>query len=221
MLRALFPVNVQTSQANFEIQYGYIQRPLHKNTSWEEAKWEVPGQRFMDLSELDYGVALLNDCKYGYGLFEGLLDLDLLRSPKYPDYFADRGAQEFTYALYPHAGHLTDSDVQQQAEALNAPLKVHPAGGLIKDVPGFIQLPDSSVRCQTIKAGEREACRIFRLYESLGRRRKIKIEFNHPVKKVMETDLMEKYGKPLPLKGRKLELAFKPFEIKSLKVISP
>lgn len=98
MLRVNFPVAVQTSEAAFEIQYGYAKRPTHGNTSWDMAKFEVVGHRYVDFSASNYGAALLTDCKYGYRTNQGNLDLCLLRSPKYPDWEADQGRQVFTYA---------------------------------------------------------------------------------------------------------------------------
>ena len=104
MLRVLFPVDVMTSEAAFDIQYGYVKRPTHGNTSWDSAKFEVVGHRYVDFSERGYGVAILNDSKYGHRTNQGNLDLCLLRSPKYPDWNADQGRQVFTYAILNKSG---------------------------------------------------------------------------------------------------------------------
>ena len=95
MLRVGFGVDVFATEANFDIQYGYLKRPIAANTSWDMARFEVIGHRYMDMSERNYGVALLNDCKYGYRCDDTGLDLCLLRAPKFPDFYADRGIQEF------------------------------------------------------------------------------------------------------------------------------
>ena len=84
MLRVHFPVDVMAERASFDIQYGYVKRNTHRNTSWDKAKFEVVGHKYADLSDHDYGVALLNDCKYGYMVHDNLLDLNLLRSPSNP-----------------------------------------------------------------------------------------------------------------------------------------
>ncbi|MDH7570868.1 MAG: glycoside hydrolase family 38 C-terminal domain-containing protein, partial [Armatimonadota bacterium] len=104
LLKVAFPVAINASRATYEIQYGHVERPTHINTSWDMARFEVVGHKWADLSEGDYGVALLNDCKYGYDVRGNVLRLSLLRAPKNPDPNADMGRHLFTYALYPHPG---------------------------------------------------------------------------------------------------------------------
>ena len=99
MLRVHFPVSIRSEQATFDIQYGYVKRNTHRNTSWDKAKFEVVGHKYADLSEHDHGVALMNDCKYGYMVHDNILDLNLLRSPSNPDPDADEGSHTFTYSL--------------------------------------------------------------------------------------------------------------------------
>ena len=101
MLRVHFPVAIRSEQAAFDIQYGYVKRNTHRNTSWDKAKFEVVGHKYADLSDHDHGVALLNDCKYGYMVHDNILDLNLLRSPSNPDPDADEGSHAFTYSVFP------------------------------------------------------------------------------------------------------------------------
>ncbi|XP_065436570.1 alpha-mannosidase 2C1-like [Chrysemys picta bellii] len=90
--------------ATYEIQFGHLQRPTHWNTSWDWARFEVWSHKWMDLSEHGFGVALLNDCKYGASVHKNVMSLSLLRAPKSPDATADIGPHEFTYAVMPHRG---------------------------------------------------------------------------------------------------------------------
>ena len=90
--------------AAFEIQFGYLERPTHRNTSWDAARYEVAAHKWADLSEANYGVALLNDSKYGYDVLDNVLRLSLLRATMHPDPWADRGTHHFTYSLYCHPG---------------------------------------------------------------------------------------------------------------------
>ena len=99
-----------------------VERPTHRNTSWDDARFEVAGHRFADLSEPGYGAALLNDGRYGHHALGSELGLSLLRSPTWPDPLADEGVQEVTYALYPHAGRWLEGGVLAEAEDLNRPL---------------------------------------------------------------------------------------------------
>src|SRR5690606_12906577 len=134
LMKVAFPVDVRASQAAYEIQYASIDRPTHKNTPFDAARFEVPALRWADLSEGDYGVSLLNDCKYGYDVKGNLLRLSLLRSPIDPDPKADEGHHVFTYALFPHEGDWRNGTVQQGFE-LNVPLLAHVAPGNVGELP--------------------------------------------------------------------------------------
>ena len=101
LLRTLTPAAVRADHASCECAYGVIERPTHRNTSWEEAMFEAAAHRFVDLSEPGFGLALLNDGKYGHSVRDNVLGLSLVRSPVYPDPLADEGEQRFTYALCP------------------------------------------------------------------------------------------------------------------------
>ncbi len=125
-LKVAFPVAVHAAAARFEIQFGHLARPTHANTPFEQARFEVCAQRWADLSEAGYGVALLNDCKYGYDVRGHTLRLSLLRAPTAPDPLCDRGRHRFTYALLPHGGDLTA--VIAAGYALGAPLEVRTPG---------------------------------------------------------------------------------------------
>ena len=106
LLRALFPLRVRSHEATFETMYGVVKRPTHRNTSWDGARFEVCAHRFADLSEPGYGVALLNDGKYGHSARDNVLGISLLRGPLYPDPLADEGEHRFTYSLFPAPGRL-------------------------------------------------------------------------------------------------------------------
>ena len=100
-LKVEFPLNLHADYATYEIQFGHLRRPTHFNNSWDMARFEVCAHRWADFSEPDYGVALLNDSKYGYSVYDNLMRLSLLRSPKMPDPQADMGQHNFRYAFAP------------------------------------------------------------------------------------------------------------------------
>ena len=160
MLRVAFPVAVFTEEASFDIQYGTIRRPTHRNTSWDAARFEVCGQKFADLSEENYGVALLNDCKYGHKVFGTTIDLCLLRSPKFPDWDADQGSHLFTYAFLPHTGNLNRSCVRAEAAKLNRPAFAVPGVSATACSPVSIEADD--VALTVIKKAEKEECLVIR-----------------------------------------------------------
>lgn len=123
-LKVQFPTTIYTAtNGNYETQFGITQRPTHYNTSWDVAKFEVCHHKFMDLSEHNYGVSILNSSKYGAAIHGNLMRLSLLRSPKAPDDEADMGRHEIEYALYPHKGPLGPATVRQ---AYNFNYPMHP-----------------------------------------------------------------------------------------------
>ena len=126
-LKVAFPVAIRSTRATYEIQHGHIERPTVANTSWDEARFEVCGHRWADLSESGYGVALLNDGKYGYDIRGHVMRLSLLRAPAYPDPEADQGEHRFAYALLPHSGPFYQ-EVVAEAESFNLPITIVAAG---------------------------------------------------------------------------------------------
>ncbi len=124
LLKVAFPVDVLAPKATFEIQWGNVERPTHRNTSWDWARFETAAQKWVDLSEGDYGVSLLNDCKYGHDIYENVIRLTLLRGTTAPDPQADLGEHSFKYSLLPHIGSWGMETVRE-AYALNNPLIVY------------------------------------------------------------------------------------------------
>ncbi|KAK4688271.1 alpha-mannosidase, partial [Tremellales sp. Uapishka_1] len=121
-LKFELPLDIYSENATYETQFGTVSRPTHRNTSWDAAKFEVCGHKFADLSEFGYGVAILNDCKYGYATEGNVMRLSLLRAPTQPDADCDMGTHSFSWAVYPHVGTFTESDVAQVAYAFNTPM---------------------------------------------------------------------------------------------------
>jgi alpha-mannosidase len=169
-LRTLTPAAVRSMTATFECAYGVTKRPTHTNTSWDEAMFEAPGHRFIDLSEPGFGLAVLNNAKYGHSVRGNVLGLSLLRSPVYPDPLADEGKQGFTYSLLPHEGDWFDGGVREEAEDLNQPLLVTKATGLAEGVHTPIALAGIPAAMSGLKPAEDGNGLILRVYEPSGRR---------------------------------------------------
>lgn len=218
MLRTAFPAAVRASEATFDIQYGFVKRPTHDNTSWDQAKFEVVGQRYADLSEDDHGVALLNDCKYGYRMKGSTLDLNLLRSPKWPDYNADQGEHDFTYSFYPHTGNHIEGGVLQEAAILNLTPFIAPGFRAEKTVFPC-RTTSSQINIEVLKRAEKDNSRIVRLVERTGRHNTVKLNINRDVKRVSETNLMEwEQGRDIKVNKGAVSLELKPFEIVTLRL---
>ncbi|MBN9315546.1 MAG: alpha-mannosidase [Devosia sp.] len=170
LLRTITPVSVRTTHATFEHANGVVRRTTHENTSWDQAQFEVPGHRFLDMSEPGFGVALLNDAKYGHSAKGNVLGLSLVRSPVYPDPLADEGGQRFTYALYPHAGDWHEGRVREEAEDLNQPMFASTASGVAKVSYEPIGVEGIPAALSGLKPAEDGNGLILRVYEPSGRR---------------------------------------------------
>src|SRR5699024_3798795 len=122
LLKVAFPVEVRSTEATYDIQYGNVKRPTHWNTSWDYARFETVGHQWADLSEGGYGVSLLNDSKYGYDIKDHVMRLSLLKSPIHPDPYGDLGEHNFTYSLLPHENSWVEGNTVREAWQLNNPL---------------------------------------------------------------------------------------------------
>jgi alpha-mannosidase len=169
-LRTLTPVAACNREATFECACGVVKRPTHANTSWDQAMFEAAAHRFIDLSEPGFGVALLNDAKYGHNVRGSVLGMSLVRSPIYPDPLADEGAQSFTYALYPHAGDWHEGGVREEADDLNQPLLTMPVEGLAHGAAAPLSVSGIPAALSGLKPAEDGKGLVLRVYEPAGRR---------------------------------------------------
>jgi alpha-mannosidase len=220
LLKVAFPVDIRAMNATYEIQYGHLERPTHTNTSWDMARFEVCGQKWADLSEPGYGVALLNDCKYGHDIQGNVMRLSLLRAPVSPDPVADRGSHRFTYSLFPHAGDFQSAGVLEQAYALNVPLilraeKPHP--GPLPARHSFFQVDSPGAIIEAVKVSEEGDAIIVRLYEAHGGRGQVTLTTTLPVKRAAFADLLENEIKAAPMKKSSITLDLHPFEVVTLR----
>ena len=220
LLRALFPLDLNASRATCEIQFGAVERPTHRNTSWDLARFEVCAQRWVDLSEGNYGVALLNDGKYGHSLRDNVLGLSLLKGAVFPDREADLGRHQFIYSLLPHIGDWRAGDVVRRAYELNAPLLAAPLAARphLDSLRSFMSVTGEHAIVETVKVADDGDGLIVRLYEAYNQRGRIALHFGRPLASAEETDLLERPIAPLAVDGDTVEMALRPFEVKTLRV---
>ena len=165
MLRVRFPLAAlkEAKQASFNIQFGHIKRAVTENDSIEKAQFEVSGQKFVDVSGADFGVSLLNDCKYGFRCKKGVLDIDLIRSPKKgPGRNVDFGENTLEYALYPHKGDL-GTETYAQAYFFNNPILLT-EGSALGSLPAFIQSVNDNIVVESAKIPEDGNGLLLRVY---------------------------------------------------------
>ena len=222
MLKVAFPLEVRTTRATYEVQFGAYERPTHRNTSWDQQKFEVPGQQWADLSEAGYGVSLLNDSRYGYDVKDHVLRLTLLRSTIWPDPQADRGQHEFTYALLPHAGSWVEGETVRRAWELNAPARAFPVrleSGADR-ARSFISFAGAAAVLQALKPAEDGRGLILRLYEPNGGRGELSVRVDFPVCRVLECNLVEEDAGEVALRKGTFRVAIRPFQIRTFRLLT-
>jgi alpha-mannosidase len=212
LVKARFPLAIRSEHATFECAHGVVTRATHRNTSWEQARFEVPAHRFADLSEHGYGVALLNDGKYGHHALGNELGLSLLRSPVFPDPLADEGEQTFTYALYPHAGDWLSGGVLAEAEDLNRPLLAMPVNAEAASVWHAVEVDGLQLGLSGFKAAEAGGSLILRTYEPAGARGLPRVTLPRGWRIAEEVNLLEDTLGPA-------DLAFTPFKLHSWRIV--
>ena len=221
LLKVAFPVSAHNDKATFEAPFGSTERPTTRNTPAEQAQFEVPSQRWADLSDAKHGLSLLNDCKYGYDAKGNVLRLSLLRSPVYPDPHADEGHHEFTYSLYPHGGGWKEALTIRQGYDLNYKMIAFPtenhAGGLPAE-HSFVQTKNDNVIISAMKKAEDDGSVIVRFYEWAGKTGDVNLQLPSAVKSAASADLMERPSSGLSVTGNEVTVPTKPFEIQTVKV---
>jgi alpha-mannosidase len=213
LLRAIFPLEIRTHEVWAETAFGAVARPNHRNTPWDQARFEMPAHRWLDLSEPNYGVSLLNNGKYGHSAQGNTLGISLLRSPIYPDPYADEGDHEFVYAIYPHLGDWRNGTVQT-AEDLHYPLRVTSTSETVIR-PSFLRFEDRSLlRLACLKKAEDSDDVILRLYEPHGNRGQTIIETALPVRKATIVNILEEPVDEVRVEDdRRITVTFTPFQV--------
>jgi alpha-mannosidase len=221
LLKVAFPVNVNANRATYEIQFGNVERPTHRNTSWDMAKFEVCAQKWMDLSEGNLGMALLNDGKYGHDCVDNVMRLTLLRSPKAPDPLCDMGQHRFTYVLLPHFGPFHQEGVVSAAYALNAPVRtafLTPHAGEAGQLPPFLFCDDRNVVIETVKKAEEGSDVVIRLYECHNTRGRAELHCLRTPRSAVLCDLEEQPIDELEVNDGIVSVEYKPFEIITIRL---
>jgi len=227
LLKAVFPLAINSTRATYEIQFGSVERPTHRNTSWDIARFEVCAHRWIDVSEGGYGVSLLNDGKYGHDVHDNVVRLTLLKSAVYPDAHADEGLHRFTYSLLPHVGDWREAQSVRRAYELNVPVlcvagspgssPIH-RGSPLDQRTSFIQTGCTHVIIETVKPAEDGDGLIVRLYEAHNQRGRGTLTFATSLLSAQECNLLEEPLNAVSYQRNTLSFQVRPFEIKTFRV---
>lgn len=216
LLRTAFNTNILADNAQYDIQYGNVSRPTNDNTSWDTAKFETVAHKWADLSEPDYGLALLNNCKYGYRVKDKQLSLTLLKSGNDPDTTADEGQHSFTYSLLPHAGGFTAGQVEKNAEELNEPLRVT-TGVTGPQLTPLFKFDHEQAALDAVKISEDGQYLIIRFHEFTGQHGQVDLQLNFNATAVYRGRLNETVASQTNLLSHNaVSLAVRPYEIVTL-----
>lgn len=218
VLKTLFPLDVNAHTATCDVQFGNVARPTTCNNSWDEAKFEFCAHKYVDISEGNFGVALLNDCKYGYSARDNVLSLTLVKCSTSPSDCVDKGVHKFTYSLYPHVGDVRHCDVYKHAAMLNNPLVLVDGTAEGGNGVSLVSCDKDNVIVDTVKFAEDDDGVIVRLFEDNNCTTNCTLTFGLDVLNAVKCDLLENDGKTVAVRDNKISLTIKPFEIVSLKL---
>ena len=222
LVKIAFPFDIHFAKTAFDIQFGNVERTLNTNTSWEKAKFEVCGHKWVDVSEYGYGVSLLNDCKYGYSVDDNVLSLTAIKCGIYPNEEADQGFHEFSYSIYPHKGDFREGNTVKAAYSFNQPLEIRKAGKCNGNLPvsfSLVQTDSDNIIIETVKQCENGLGIILRLYDAYNCKSSPVMHFGIKPKCASICDLLENEISELEIDGNDIKLNVGNFEIITVKVI--
>ncbi|GLZ34819.1 alpha-mannosidase [Lentzea sp. NBRC 105346] len=216
LLKIAFPLDLRAEASTAETQFGHLHRPIHTNTSWENAKFEICAHRWLHVGEPGFGVAIVNDSTYGHdvtrttrpdGGTTTTVRLSLLRAPRFPDPETDQGEHRFRYSLV----------VGGIPEAIDAGYRINLPPRVVRGssaVEPLVTLDNPAVRVEAVKlADDRSGDVVVRLYEAHGGRAHASLRTSFPFTRIQETDLLER-----PLGDLSGDLTLRPFQVITLRI---
>jgi alpha-mannosidase len=221
LLKVAFPVAVNANFATFDIAYGNMTRPTFANNSRDRARFELPAHQWMDISQTDCGLSVLNDCKYGCDVRENTLRLTLLKGSIYPDPKADMETHHFTYAIRPHVGDWRQAGTIEAAMSLNHPVTVKPvAAGTLKvgDGLSLMSCTAPNMTLEAVKRSEDGRHAIVRMVDRHNVSTSAELVMDRPVRRAWSCNLMEEKERELNVRGNRIRFTARPYEIVTLRV---
>jgi alpha-mannosidase len=230
LLKVWFHFDINSDKAVYDIPFGNMERPTTTNMSWDKSKFEVPMQKWADISESNYGVAVLNDGRYGTAGEQSSLGLSIAKTPIYPDYATEDEPSTFTFSIYPHLGDWKVARVAQRAYELNAPImimkgKTRTSGSSREEnhrstEKSFINIDSDNIMLEAVKESEDDSSMIIRLFENQNMRGTVRLDFWKNIKAVSCTDLIENstITKDLESTGRTVLVPYRNYEVITLRI---
>ncbi len=221
VLKADYPVDVNSTRATFDIQFGNIERSTTTNTTWEFAQFEESMHKWADLSDNGFGLSVINDCKYGCDVKNGHIRPTLFRCATRPNKIQDREHHSFSFSIYPHSKRANDSDVVKEGYNVNFPLYAVPQKAQEGTLPAeysLVSCNKENVVIETVKIAEDSDNIIVRAYETWNSKTPVILSFCNAIESATECNLMEEEDEAVAFENNTLTATFKPFEIKTFKI---
>jgi alpha-mannosidase len=217
LLSLAFPLDVRADEATCGIQFGAVRRPTHPSSSWDAAKFEVCAHRYVDVAEPSFGVAVLNDGRYGHHVFGGAVRVSLARGARYPDPDADQGRHAVTISLLPHGAGLTD--VVSEAERLDLPVRVVTDGRAASAPPPVVGVTGAGVEVDAVKvADDGSGDLIVRLHEACGDRARMTLAADGRIAAASRCNLLEEPTGSFEVSDGIVAIVLRPFELATLRL---
>jgi alpha-mannosidase len=218
LLSLMVPIDVRAHEASCDIQFGHVKRPTHASSSWDAAKFEVCAHRYVDVSEPSFGVAVLNDGRYGHGVQEGGVSVSLLRAAKYPDPDADHGRHDVTISVLPHGSGL--HDVLHEADSLNMPLRLVTSGSSSDAPAPVVTIDHRGVQISSVKqADDGSGQMIVRLHEACGDRATVTLRTAQRIRGAVRCNLLEEPTDGIECSDGIVSLTLQPFELVTVRLL--
>jgi len=219
LLSLMVPMDIHAREAACDIQFGHVMRPTHTSTSWDAAKFEVCAHRYVHMAEAGgrgWGAAVLNDGRYGHGLQDGGVRVSLLRAAKYPDPTQDHGRHQVTIALFLSGGHLPS--VVREAERLNTPLRLVPAGTAEPTAP-LVRLSGNGVELSAVKrADDGSGDVIVRMAEMCGVTAPVTVRARGRISDASYCNLLEEPHEGIDVADGIVAIVLRPFQLVTLRL---
>lgn len=217
LLKVEFDTDLHTDEATYEVQFGNLKRKTHKNTSWDIARFEACGQKWVDVSEGHYGVSLINDCKYGHAISNGKIGLSLIKSGIEPNPVTDQELHYFTYSLLPHKESWAAAGTVKQAYFVNQEA-ITCLGATKQNEYSFVNTDKANVVIETVKESEDKQAFIIRVYESENARTNFTLKFASLLESVTLCNLIEEPIESVSFNNSSFTTTIKPYEVLTFKV---
>lgn len=218
LLKLVFPFDIHAESTSSEIQFGHVDRPLHANTSWDAARFEISGHRWVRVEEPGFGVTVVNDRVYGRdvvrrghlsGGVSTVVRESLLRSPLFPDPGADRGEHSFRHSI------VVGSLLEGIAEGYRLNLRLREAAA--STVDAIVVIEGLGVVIDVVKLAEDGSGDVIvRLHEARGSKGQARLVSSFPVTSAVRVDLLERPLQNQPTDPLGLDL--RAFELVTLRL---